>query len=55
MKKIRDLKPHDTWAYRTYLIRYDAIWRIYYISKGGHHIGSAKSLELAKKAIDQLV
>lgn len=41
-------------AYKGYLIKLNPMNGVYYISKGGHHIGSAYSLEAAKAEIDGL-
>ncbi|MHA1169957.1 MAG: hypothetical protein ACTSRU_19180 [Candidatus Hodarchaeales archaeon] len=39
-------------AYKGYLIKYNLFQDMFYVSKGGSHITSAKTLEKAKKEID---
>ncbi|HEX5091513.1 MAG TPA: hypothetical protein VFV84_02365, partial [Burkholderiales bacterium] len=49
-----DIRFHDDFAHRGYLVKYAPIHETYYISKGGHHIGSAASAERAREIIDEL-
>lgn len=49
-----DIRFHDDFAHRGYLVKYNAIHETYYISKGGHHIGSAASAARAREIIDEL-
>jgi hypothetical protein len=53
MKKLKSFTS-DEIAYKGFLIRHNKIHHIFYISKNGHSIGSAKSLEHAKHEIDHL-
>ena len=48
-------KAGDTLAYKGYAIKYNSTYEEFYISKGGSHIATAKSIEAAKKEIDGLV
>lgn len=43
------------YAYRGYLIRYNALQGRAYISKDGHHIGSAQTPRQAERDVDALV
>jgi hypothetical protein len=42
-------------AYRRYSIIKDLFRPVYYVMKDGHNIGSAASIALAKKLIDELL
>lgn len=41
-------------AYKGFILTRNFVDGVWYISKGGHRIGSADSLERAKAAIDEL-
>lgn len=52
---VRLILDADTTAYKGYLIKVNPMNGYIAISKGGSHISSAKSVEEAKKIIDELV
>lgn len=54
-KSYFDLHPHEYFAYRGYLVRYNRTTESYMINKDGFFIGWAKSPENAERIINQLV
>lgn len=48
-------RESDGYAYRGYLIRYNALQGLAYIKKDGQHIGSAQTCRDAEKEVDALI
>lgn len=54
-KRIVPAGTFDSMTYRGYVIQLNMFNGVFYISRGGHHISSAKTLDEAKRMIDEVL
>lgn len=54
-KRIVPSGTFDSMAYRGYVIKLNMFSGVFYISREGHHISSAKTLDEAKRLIDEVL